>query len=110
MIHVVAVVTAVPGRRAELLAAFHAIVPAVRAERGCIEYAPVVDAVGAPEIGSPVGADAFLVIEKWTDLEALRAHAAAPHVADYTAETRELVRERTVHVLAAAPEPHAPDD
>ena len=110
MIHVVAVVTAVPGCRAELLAAFHAIVPTVRAERGCIEYAPVVDAVGAPEIGSPVGADTFLVIEKWADLEALRAHATAPHMAHYAAEASALIRERTVHVLAAAPEPHAPDD
>ena len=44
MIHVVAVITARPGRRDEVLTHFHALVPEVRAEKGCIEYVPVVDA------------------------------------------------------------------
>ena len=35
MIHVVAVITAKPGKREEVLAAFRANVPAVRAEKGC---------------------------------------------------------------------------
>ena len=34
MIHVIAVITAKPGKRAEILAAFRANVPAVRAEHG----------------------------------------------------------------------------
>ena len=44
MIRVVAVITANPGRRDELLAAFRANVPNVHAEKGCIEYAGHVDA------------------------------------------------------------------
>lgn len=110
MIHVVAIVTASPGARAEVLRAFHEIVPAVRAEPGCVEYAPVVDAVGAGEIGEPAGADTFLVVEKWSDLEALRAHSEAPHMADYAAKVGHLIAARAVHVLAPAPEPHAPED
>ena len=38
MIHVVAVLTAKPGKREEILKHFRANVPAVRAEKGCIEY------------------------------------------------------------------------
>jgi len=36
MIHVLAIITAKPGKRAEVLQAFNANVPAVRAEKGCI--------------------------------------------------------------------------
>ena len=79
MIHVVAVITAKPGKRAEVLAAFNANVPAVRAEKGCIEYGAAVDAEGAPSIQVKYGADTFVVIEKWESLDALRAHAHAPH-------------------------------
>jgi hypothetical protein len=43
MIRVIALLTAKPGRRDEVLTAHRAVVPAVRAERGCIEYEPVVD-------------------------------------------------------------------
>ena len=37
MIHVIAVITAKPGKRAQILEAFRANVPNVRAENGCIE-------------------------------------------------------------------------
>ena len=37
-VHVLAIITAKPGRRAELLQAFQANVPNVHAEDGCIEY------------------------------------------------------------------------
>jgi quinol monooxygenase YgiN len=41
-VHVIAVITAKPGRRAELLQAFQANVPNVHAEKGCIEYVATV--------------------------------------------------------------------
>ena len=44
MIHVIAVITAKPGQRDTILAHFRANVPAVRAEKGCIEYGAAVDA------------------------------------------------------------------
>ena len=37
MIHVIAIITAKPGKRDEILRHFRANVPAVRAEKGCIE-------------------------------------------------------------------------
>ena len=46
MIHVIAVITAKPGMRGAVLREFRANMPAVHAERGCIEYAPAVDAEG----------------------------------------------------------------
>ena len=42
MIHVIAVITAQPGKRDAILEAFRANVPAVHAEAGCIEYGAAV--------------------------------------------------------------------
>ena len=102
MIHVVAVITAKPGQRAAILAHFNANVPAVRAEKGCIEYGAAVDAQPPLKFQAAFGADTFLVIEKWESLDALKAHAAAPHMAAYAAKTRELIAERKIHILQGA--------
>ena len=102
MIHVIAVITAKPGKRSEVLAAFNANVPAVRAEKGCIEYGAAVDAKPALPIQTPYGDDAFVVVEKWESLEALKAHAAAPHMAAYAAKVKELLAARVIHILQPA--------
>lgn len=102
MIHVIAVITAKPGKREEILAAFRANVPNVRAEQGCIEYGAAVDADPALPVQTKYGPDTFVVIEKWQSLGALKAHAAAPHMAAYGAKTRELIASRVIHVLDPA--------
>jgi quinol monooxygenase YgiN len=101
-VHVLAIITAKPGRRAELMQIFKANVPAVRAEEGCIEYVATVDAEGAGGIQTRLGEDAFVVVEKWANLEALQAHAAAPHMKAYAEKTREMIASRVVHVLSPA--------
>ena len=102
MIHVVAVLTAKPGQRATVLEHFRANVPAVHAEAGCIEYGAAIDTEGMGPIQTPFGADTFVVIEKWASLEALKAHAAAPHMAAYGAKTKELLASRVIHILSPA--------
>ncbi len=99
MIHVVAIITAKPGMRGQILDAFRANVPAVHAEKGCIEYGPAVDAEG---MGTKFGPDTFVVIEKWESPEALKAHAGSPHMAAYAAKTKEMIANRVIHVLAPA--------
>ena len=102
MIHVVAVVTAKPGRREAVLQAFRANAPTVSAEQGCIEYVAVVDAENALPFQAKWGVDTFLAIEKWESMDALRAHAAAPHMAAYGAKTRDLIANRAIHILSPA--------
>src|SRR3954468_23865628 len=87
MIHVIAIITGKPGKRDEILRQFRANVPAVRAEQGCIEYGAAVDAENALKFQTKWGPDTFLAIEKWESMEALQAHAAAPHMAAYGAKT-----------------------
>ena len=102
MIHVIAVITAKPGKREEVLAAFRANVPAVRAEKGCLEYGAAIDADPALPVQTKWGPDTFLAIEKWETIDALKAHAAAPHMAAYAAKTRDLLASRVIHILAPA--------
>lgn len=102
MIHVIALITAKPGKREEILTAFRANIPAVKAEDGCIEYGPVIDAEGVGKFQTPLGEDTFMVVEKWESLDALKAHAAAPHMAAYAAKVKDLIADRVIHVLTPA--------
>ena len=99
MIHVLAIITAKPGLRDNILQAFRANMPAVHAEDGCIEYGPAIDAEGFP---SGFGPDSFVVIEKWESPAALKAHAASSHMAAYATKTREWIDKRVIHVLSPA--------
>ena len=100
MIHVIAVITAKPGKREEVLRHFRANVPNVRAERGCIEYGAAVDADPALPVQTKYGPETFVVVEKWENMDALKAHAAAPHMAAYGAKTKELLASRVIHILS----------
>ncbi len=102
MIAVIAILTMKPGMREEMLEAFRANLPAVHAEKGCIEYTAAIDAEGAGRIQTPLGPDTFVVIEKWGSLEALAAHLASPHMKAYFAKTGAMVASRVVHVLLPA--------
>jgi quinol monooxygenase YgiN len=100
MIHVLAIITAKPGQRDKILEAFRANVPAVRAEDGCIEYGAAVDTEALGKFQTPFGPDTFVVVEKWASVDALKAHAAAPHMAAYAAKTKDMVASRAIHVLS----------
>ena len=104
MIHVLAIITALPGMRDRILDAWRGNVDAVRAEDGCLAYDAVVDVdVGAGGPGfARFGADTFVVVEKWASMEALQAHAVAPHMKAYAAKVREWTANRAIHVLQPA--------
>ena len=91
MIRVVAVITANPGRREELLAAFRATSPMCGRKRGCIEYAGHIDAAEAGPFQTKFGPDALVVLESWESPEALRDHVVAPHMKSYAQRTKDLV-------------------
>jgi len=102
MIHVVAIITAKPGQRDSILKAFKENMPAVHAEQGCVEYQPVIDASDAGPMQTEISADAFMVIEKWETMDDLTAHAKSAHMAAYAATVKEMIADRTIHVLTDA--------
>jgi quinol monooxygenase YgiN len=100
MIHVLAIITAKPGLREQILAAYRDNVETVRAEAGCIAYEAVVDV--ADSGFAQFGADSFVVVEQWESMQALQAHGAAPHMKAYAARVKEFTASRAIHVLQPA--------
>lgn len=101
-VHVMAVITAKPGLRAQVLEIFRANVPAVLAEDGCLEYQATTDTPDAGPAQAAFGPDTFVVVEKWASLDALKAHAAAPHMVAYGKRTKDMLADRKIHILSPA--------
>jgi quinol monooxygenase YgiN len=95
VIHVIATVELHPGTRDRFLHEFARLEPQVKAEDGCLEYGAAVDLASGLAPYAPPRPDVVIIVEKWTNLDALKAHLAAPHMNTY----RERV---TAYVIAAA--------
>jgi quinol monooxygenase YgiN len=99
MIHVIAILQAKPGRRADVLQAIRDVTPEVRAEDGCLAYGPAVDHADAPD---PLGPDSFMVVEQWESFAHLQAHGETPHMRAYADRVKDVLERRTLHVLDPA--------
>jgi quinol monooxygenase YgiN len=99
MIHVIATIQLAAGRQADFLKEFHAVMPHVRAEQGCLEYGPAVDLQTSIQAQPAARADVVTVVEKWEDVEALEAHLVAPHMLQYRGRIKELVQGVELRIL-----------
>jgi quinol monooxygenase YgiN len=99
MIHVIATIEVAEGKREAFLAEFRRIVPLVRAEAGCLEYGPTVDAGATLPVPLPLREHIAVIIEKWESIDALRAHLTAPHMQEYRARVKDLVVRVQLQVL-----------
>jgi quinol monooxygenase YgiN len=102
MIHVFATVELADGKVPEFLTELNKVVPLVRAEKGCIEYGPAIDIASGIPIQAPVRENTVVIVEKWSDLESLKAHLVAPHMKAYRAAVKGIVRGMTVQILKPA--------
>ena len=99
MIHVIATIQITPGKRDTYLEEFGKLVPLVRAEAGCLDYAATVDEQTPIAAQEPAGDDTVIVIEKWESVAALRDHLDAPHMTDYRTRVKDIVRGTRLRVL-----------
>ena len=67
-----------------------------------IDSAVMLRVMNTSPFQTPWGPDTFVVIEKWDSMDALKAHAAAPHMAAYGAKTKEFIASRVIHILQPA--------
>lgn len=100
-VHVIAIITSKPGQRAAVLELFAANTPAVLAEDGCIAYEATIDCENAGPVQTKFGNDTFVVIEKWSSIQALGAHANSAHMKAYGASTKDMLASRVIHVLSS---------
>src|SRR5438874_2130216 len=102
MIHVIATIEVVAGKRDALLAEFRKLVPLVRAEAGCLDYGPAIDVATGLAAQPPLRENAITVVERWDSLDALRAHLQAAHMQEYRERVKGLVAGVRLHVLQPA--------
>jgi len=81
-VRVVAVLQALPGTGAEVLALWPSLSGQVRAEDGCLGYA--LHRVAGDD-------DRFVVLERWASLQALAAHGQSPHMREFGARASGLL-------------------
>jgi quinol monooxygenase YgiN len=101
MINVIASIRIKPGGLAEFLEIFKANMPAVRKEKGCIEYFPSVD-IDAKLPPQVLDENVVTIIEKWESLEALRDHLASSHMLSYRDKVKNIVTGLSLKVLQEA--------
>jgi len=102
MIHVIATIEIVDGKRSDYLAAFHELVPLVLAEEGCIEYGPAIDVATPISIQEPLQGNRVTVIEKWDSIEALQAHLQAKHMQVNREKVKDMLVGIKIQILKPA--------
>ena len=102
MIHVIATIQLNAGCRDEFIEHFRALVPAVLAEDGCLDYGPTVDVATTIGAQGPMRDDVVTVVERWESTEALADHLIAPHMNEYRTKVKDLVAGMTLQVLEPA--------
>ena len=102
MIHVLATAELADGKGPEFLTELAKMVPSVWAEKGCIEYGPAIDISSGIPIQAPIRENTVVIIEKWSDIEALKAHLVAPHMQAYREAVKGIIKGMTVQILKPA--------
>lgn len=102
MVHVVATIEVVDGKRDAFLQEFHKLVPLVYAEAGCHEYAPYLDVETDIDAQGESRANVVTVLEKWRDVAALKAHLNAAHMKAFREKAGHLVANVRLQILKQA--------
>ena len=102
MIYVIATIEVAQGHRDAFLKEFNRNVPNVLAEEGCIEYGPNIDVHTGIGAQLPLRDRVVTIVEKWESVDALKAHLATPHMAEYRSRVKGMVHNVTLQVLQPA--------
>ncbi|MFD0279778.1 putative quinol monooxygenase [Kitasatospora sp. NPDC127111] len=96
-VRLLVLITTLPGRGQEQIAAYERLAPVVRAEDGCLQY-DLHQVEGDP--------DRFVLVEHWASRSALAAHDVTPHMIEADAASPAF-RAGPAEVIELAPDPLA---
>jgi quinol monooxygenase YgiN len=99
MIYVIASVELVNGKRHEYLTEFNKVAPSVRSENGCIEYGVTADVATSIPVQEPINENIVTIMEKWTNIDALKVHLTTPHMKTYREAVKDYVKQVKIRVL-----------
>lgn len=86
MIIVIAKVSVIPEKKQELLELAKSVIATTRTETGCISYTL---------LDNPYDPGGCLFVEEWADLDSLKNHASASHIAAWRKQSRDLLSAKT---------------
>jgi quinol monooxygenase YgiN len=98
-LYVIATIDLAEGTRSEYLTEIRKIIPLVQAEGGCLEYGPAADLPTDIPVQDPVNENTITIIERWTDVAALKVHLTAPHMQTYRKAVKDFVKRIAIRVL-----------
>jgi quinol monooxygenase YgiN len=98
MINVIASIRVRPGKLPDYLAILKANVPAVKKEKGYVEYVPTVD-IDVKLPPQVLDKNIVTILERWESLEALLAHLGSEHMLDYREKVKTMVENVSLKVL-----------
>jgi quinol monooxygenase YgiN len=99
MIQVIATIELKTGCRDDFLIQLNKNVPKVKAEEGCLAYDPSIDLDSGLPVQGEIRPNVVVLIEAWTDLDALHAHLKTPHMAAYREAVKDYVTNVGLQVL-----------
>ena len=85
--------------RADYVEKTKAVLAAVRAEKGCLEYRLLGDAATDWDKPQRFGERTLWMLEKWESVAALQAHLQTPHMEAFGPTVRPMRSASTFHVL-----------
>jgi quinol monooxygenase YgiN len=100
MIYVIATIDLAAGKRALYLKELNKIIPLVRSEHGCLEYVPAADVLTGIPVQEAINEETITIIERWSDVDALKIHLMAPHMQSYREAVKDYVQLVRIRVLA----------
>ena len=99
MIYVIATVEVVEGKRGQYLRELKKVIPDVHAESGCLEYDPAGDVATDIAVQDPVNENVVTIIERWTDIQALKDHLQTSHMKTYREATKSVIKGLRIRIL-----------
>ena len=99
MIYVIATVEIFEGRKGEYLRELKTVIPDVQAEIGCLEYGPTGDVATDIPVQDPVNENVVTIIERWTDIQALKDHLQTSHMKTYREAIKSVIKNVRVRIL-----------
>lgn len=100
MIFVVAASVLKPGFRNAFIEAVKDNLAKVRAEAGCISYNLTGDFDSGFAAQELCGSDTLLFVECWQSIDHLKAHLAAPHMAEFREKVKDMRISSSLKILS----------
>lgn len=102
MVQLIVTVTTKPGRVPDYVAAFTAMAPRVRQEKGCLEYDIFCDSTD-PRFDNKARPDTVVLCEKWESVAALQEHTRnSPALNEFRQQVKDIKQESFYWLLTPA--------